>query len=176
MSGALAITADETVTIADAVASYLHTVETRKRRPARRSSLATFRTHQKRIVASVGGASVANFSNASMRSFVADLASEALSPKTIAETVSFLKSSISNLVDAEGKCLFPKMWRTQFHDLPEIKAQRQPTVTAKELEDAIAAAFSAGHKLDATLWALAAGSGARISELRALRVGPSPET
>jgi integrase len=85
-----------------------------------------------------------------------------------------VKSAIASVVDpTTGEQVHSRAWNTKFLDVPEVKNQRQPTVTATELENAIAAAFETGHMLDGVLWALAAGSGARIGELRALRVGPS---
>lgn len=163
----------QAMTVADALDAYLRDLEFRKRRPAKPSTLATFNAYRKRIVACVGTAPVAQFNNGAMRDFVGVLSCENLAPKTIHEIVGLIKSSIAHIADADtGECLYPRTWRTAFLDLPEVKSQRQPTVTANELENAVAAAFAAGHKLDAVLWALAAGSGCRIGELRSLRVGP----
>jgi integrase len=164
------------MTMADAVDAYLRDLEHRKRRPAKPSTMATFNAYRKRIIACVGSAPLAQFNNGAMRSFVAALSREKLSAKTIHEIVGLTKSAIASIADADtGECLHPRTWRTQFLDLPELKSQRQPTVTEKELGSAIASAFEAGHKLDAVLWALAAGTGARIGELRAVRVGPLPD-
>jgi integrase len=117
---------------------------------------------------------VAEFNNASMREFIAYLSAEGLSPKTVGEVSGLVKSAIGSIVNPEtDESRFPRKWNSRFLDAPEIRNQRQPTFTAQELSDAIGAAVQAGQILYAALWSLAAGTGARIGELRSLRVGPN---
>jgi integrase len=163
----------ESVTIEEALDGHLRELEFRKRKPAKLSTLATFKSYRNWI-AHVGHIPVAEFNNASMREFIAYLSSEGLPPKTVGEVSSLVKSAIASIVNPEtGESRFPRKWNSRFLDAPEIRNQKQPTVTAQELSDVIGAALQAGQILDAALWSLAAGTGARIGELRSLRVGPN---
>jgi hypothetical protein len=63
------ITRVEPATINQALEAHLRDLEVRKRKPAKPSTLATFRSYQKWI-ARVGDIAIADFNNASMRDFV----------------------------------------------------------------------------------------------------------
>jgi integrase len=162
---------NEVITIEDTLDFHIRDLEMRKRKPAKVSTLATFRSYRKWIEP-IAKLQVEQFNNASLRDFVSYLSSNNLSPKTIGEVAGLVKSAIASVVDEHtGDRKFDRTWNSKFIDAPEIKLQRQPIVTAKELEDAIKAAMNVGQTRDAVLWALAAGSGARIGELRGLRIG-----
>jgi hypothetical protein len=62
--------------------------------------------------------------------------------------------------------VFPRKWNSEFIDAPIVEKQKQPTVTAEQIEQAITRATEA----DAVLFIL---SGLRIGEALALRIGPS---
>ena len=163
----------EPLTINDALDAYMLDLTSRKRRPAKASTLATFRAYRKWIDNRVGPHPIADFNNAAMRDFVAFLAASKLSPKTISEIAGLVKLAIGALVDpVTGSQIHVRVWNSKFIDAPESKTARRPTLTAKELQDAIAAAYGVGQVLDAVLWSLGAASGARISELQGIRLGP----
>jgi integrase len=164
----------ESITIEAAARLWLDNLRTRKRGPAKVSSLAVFSSYLNvHIVPAVGSVKVEDFGNRQMKDFVSHLASKGLGPKSIQEVSGAVKQIISSLVDPDtGNRIHARSWNSAFVDMPFVKAQRQPTVTAKEIENGIGAAFHSEHKLDGALWALAAGSGARIGELRSLRIGP----
>jgi integrase len=154
-----------------AAEAWLLNLETRKRKPAKAATLQTFRSYLKNhIEPFLGEFAVEWVSNATLREFVAHLSTKNLSPKTINEIVSATKAVISSCVDPEtGESLYVRKWNSVFIDAPIIEKQNQPIVSVQDLEDAL----SVRNEFDRSLWALAAGSGARIGELLALRIGLS---
>src|SRR6266403_1458565 len=75
------------MTIQSAANAWLHTLETRKRKPAKPATLKTFESFiRAHIVPSIGGQQIEGFGNAQLREFVAHLDEKELSPKTINES------------------------------------------------------------------------------------------
>jgi integrase len=170
------ITRAQPTSTSEALKAHLRDIEVRKRKLAKSSTLARFRGYRKWI-ARVGEMTVADFNNAHIRDFIAYLSANQLSPKTVGEVSGLLKSAIASIVNQRtGDQIYLRKWNAKVIDAPEVTKQRQPIVTAPELEDSIAGAFQAGYKLDGVLWALAAGCGARVGELRSLRIGPNETT
>jgi integrase len=150
---------------------WLSNLETRKRRPAKPSTLSTFNSYvQRHITPILGDHEIATFGNAQMRHFVAHLASEKLAPKTIAEIANAVKQIISSAIDPQtGDPLYPRTWNSEFIDAPIVENQHQPIVGKDQIEKAIANA----SETDATLYLLLAASGLRIGEALAIRIGHS---
>lgn len=157
------------LTIQSAADAWLHTLETRKRRPAKPATLSTLRSYVRAHVTRIGHQEVVAFNNAQMRDFVAHLAAKNLAPKTILEVSNALRQIVASVVDANGDEVFPRKWNSEFIDAPVVEKQKQPTVTAERIEQGIAKASEA----DAALYVLLASSGLRIGEALALRIGPS---
>jgi integrase len=112
---------------------------------------------------------VATVGNAQMREFVAQLAAKKLAPKTVLEVSNAVRQIVASVVNQNGDELFPRKWNSDFIDAPVVEKQNQPSVTAEQIEQAIAKANDA----DAVLYILLASSGIRIGEALALRIGPS---
>jgi integrase len=104
-----------------------------------------------------------------MRGFVSHLAEKKLAPKTILEISNAVRQIVASVVDANGDEAFSRKWNSEFIDAPIVEKQKQPTVTAEQIEQAIAKA----NEADAALYVLLASSGLRIGEALALRIGPS---
>jgi integrase len=158
-------------TISEAADSWLFHIEKRKRKPAKLSSIFTFKSHLRaHILPAIGTSELATFGNQEMRDFVAYLAAKKLSPATIHQVSNTVKQIIANPVDPQtGDALYPRTWNADFLDCPEIGKQSQPTVTASQIEEAI----SKASECDAALYILLAASGLRIGEALSLRIGPS---
>lgn len=157
-------------TISDAASAWLDHIQTRRRSPIKPSSSATFKSYiAKWIDPQLGHFAVEQVGIKVMRDFISVLNAEGLSPKSQTEIAGTVKSIIASVCDEEGEPLYPRTWDNTRLDLPLVSIQRQPTVTTPELE----AIISAASESDAALWALAAGSGARIGEILALRIGPT---
>jgi integrase len=158
------------VTIQSAADAWLTNLETRKRRPAKPATLATFRAYVRaHIGPALGQQDVETVGNAQMREFVAHLAAKKLAPKTIMEVSNAVRQIVASIVDQNGDELFPRKWNSDFIDAPVVEKQNQPSVTSEQIEQAIAKANDA----DAALYVLLASSGLRIGEALALRIGPS---
>jgi integrase len=158
-------------TISEAADSWLVHIEKRKRKPAKLSSIFTFKSHLRaHILPAIGTLDLAAFGNREMRDFVAYLSAKKLSPATIHQVSNTVKQIIASPVDPQtGDVLYPRTWNADFLDCPEIGKQSQPTVTASQIEQATAKAGDA----DAALYVLLASSGLRIGEALALRIAPS---
>jgi integrase len=164
--------AQKRFTIARASSLWLEHLQNRKRRPIRASSAAVFRSYLRHIVSAIGEIEVVDFDNRAMREFVEVLAAKELSPKSIFEITSAVKSIIASIVDPEtGEQIYTRKWNASFIDSPEIQNQRQPTVEAKELE----AAIQKSDDSFGVLLAVLASSGLRIGEAIALHIEASAE-
>ena len=151
--------------------AWLANLETRKRRPAKPATLSTFRSYiRAHVVPALGTTEISTFGNAQMREFVSRLSAQKLSPKTILEVQNAVKQIVASAVDHNGDELFPKKWNADFIDAPIVGSQRQPTVTAEQIETAISKAPAA----DGVLYLLLAASGLRIGEALSLRIGSGP--
>jgi integrase len=116
----------------------------------------------------IGEWSLEKFGNKGMRDFVNALSSRNLSPKTVHDIVALTKKIVASAVTEEGDFVYPAKWNSSFIDMPEIGAQRAPTISVEALEKAIHEA----PQPYAAFFALLAGSGLRLSEALALRSGP----
>lgn len=155
-------------TIRDAAEAWLSRLETRKRKPVKRSSLACFSSYLTvHIFPRIGDKPIESFANAAMREFVRQLAQANLSPKLILEVSSCVRRIISSVQTEEGDEIYPRRWNAEIIDAPSIGKQHTPIVTKAQVEKAIDSS-SDPYKI---LYALLAGSGLRISEARALRIG-----
>jgi integrase len=158
------------LTIQSAADLWLHTLETRKRKPAKPATLATFSSYIRgHIAPDIGSLVLASFENGLMREFVARLSEKELAPKTINEISNVVRQIVASVVDKNGNELFPRKWNSDFIDAPVVECQHQPTVTVAQIEQAIATA----PESDAVLYLLLASSGLRVGEAIALKVGES---
>jgi integrase len=157
------------ITVQEAADAWLVRLETRRRKPAKPATINTFRSYIRAHIGAISQQEIAEFGNAQMRDFVAHLAARNLAPKTILEVSNALRQIVASVVDANGDELFPRKWNSEFIDAPIVEKQKQPTATARQIEQAIAKANDA----DAVLYILLASSGLRIGEALALRIGPS---
>jgi integrase len=88
---------------------------------------------------------------------------------TINELVSVVKSVVGSLVDENsGEPLFKRDWSARFIDAPTVVKQKQPRMTVKDVERCLEASTSDKEKL---LYSVLAGTGLRIAEALAIRIG-----
>jgi integrase len=154
---------------------YLKQITSRKRNPVKGATLAAYRSYYRNwIHPNIGKLEVSAVENGTMKRLVATLAEAGLSPSTIGGVTNCVKSIVSSAVDDNGNELFPRRWNSDFIDAPIIdpKAQNAPVIAAP----AVAKAISQAPSQYAPLFALLAGTGLRISEALALKVGPQPSS
>ena len=153
------------MTIAAQSALYLEQLRSRKRNPAKPATLRTYNCYLNNwILPLVGDQSLADFGNGAMKKFVGQLVNGGLGSKSTLEIVSLVKQIIASAVTEEGDYLYPRVWNHKFLDLPLIAAQKQPMIS----DDQIKLAMKDKYKV---FWAFLLGSGLRIGEAQAVRIG-----
>jgi integrase len=117
----------------------------------------------------IGKTPLANIKNAAAKELVANMKQAGLSDKTIVSYFQVLQSVIASVVNDEGEQVHPRTWDSHFIGLPVVnpKKQNRPTRTAKEIEKIIAASRNRYR----VLYSLLAGTGLRIGEALALKIG-----
>ena len=151
--------------------NFMTQIETRKRNPARRNTLASYRSLlDRQILPFLGELPLENVQNGVIRGFVQRLAETEKSTATILAVVSLVKNVVKSAVDQDGNQLYPRTWNNTFMDLPELtpNGQNTPVATPETIRKAISGAIGQ----DKALYALLAGSGLRCGEALALMVGP----
>jgi len=139
----------------------------RKRKPFRLKTLKTYNSALAcHLLPLLGDKPLEDVDNGAVKKVGAKL-SETLSAKTVCSYIDIIKQVISSAVDDNGNELFPRRWNSGFLDLPVIENQKQPTISAQTLQDAISKAGAS----DKALYAILAGTGLRIAEALALKAG-----
>ena len=144
---------------------------TRKRSPAKPATLNSYSSYWRTWIGPlIGQLETGAVENGVMKKFVAELSEAGLSPASIAGITQLVKNIVKSAVDENGNALFPRVWRSDFIDQPIVNRneQRTPTITALEVSRAISAAPSQYGPL----LALTAATGARISEILAIKGAP----
>lgn len=149
-------------------------LQMRNRKPVTNTTLKAYRSYLKVwVVPRVGALEVATFSNSRLKTFVSELVSARLSPKTIEEIVSVIKKIVASVVNEEGVPLYPRQWNHSYADIPIVKRNEQetPCATESQIERAVR-----DSRLDYSMFfALIAGTGMRFGEARAVRFGEVAE-
>jgi integrase len=158
------------ITFREAAEKFMQEIAQRKRRPARPSTLRTYKSQlDTYILPILGDQSVADFNVEQMKLFV-DHLTKMLSPKSTACVIATVKAINNSIRDSNGHPLFPKNFTAILIDAPSVvsREQNRPAVTKVQIEKAIQA--QDGCQL---LYAVLASAGLRISEALAMRVnGP----
>ena len=140
----------------------------RRSNPVKASTLATWTSVVNTHVLPALGSEPLGISNLKLKQFASNLRSRGLAAKTIHEVVRVVKGIIASAVDPEtGDSLYSHSFNMKFIDLPRIEAQRSPTIDAKTIDRLL----RERKQRYAVLYALLAGTGLRISEALALRIG-----
>lgn len=87
-------------------------------------------------------------------------------PKTMLNYLQVVKAVVGSLLTDDGEPVFSRKWNHEFIDLPLVKDQNTPTLTAGEIEQIVSLARS----WYCVLFCLLAGTGMRIGEALALEI------
>lgn len=154
-------------------ASWIDTIQRRKRKPVKRHTVSAWETALRWINPQIGDTPLSAVNNKLVRDYIITKMSSELkddaprfSPKTIQNYVQVVKAVVASAIDENGEAIYPVKWNHDFMDLPEITDQNTPTFTSVEVSDIIR---RAGGQLS-VLYALLAGAGLRIGEALALQV------
>lgn len=122
------------------------------------------------IIPNLGTMQLADIENGVMKRFVNCLVNQRLSPATVNGIVTTLKMLVGSETDENGNILKQREWNAASLDLPAVDPtwQRAPIISGRELN----AALSKADKPYQVFYALAAGSGLRMGEMLALKMGP----
>jgi integrase len=146
---------------------WLAALKTRKRKPVSPATLHAFGSYLRRLNEMIGEKKLCEINNGALRQLVQILDSE-LSPKTVGELVAVVKSVVASLVDEEtGAVILKREWSAKHIDCPTVAKQKQPCLTAADINRCIEEATS---NQEALLYALLGGTGMRISEALCIHV------
>lgn len=155
--------------------TYINQITNRKRNPAKGATLAAYHSYWRTwIQPEIGALEVSQVENGIMKRLVARIAAAGLSSSTIAGVTNCVKGIVSSAVDENGNELFLRKWNADFIDAPVIdpKNQKAPILSREALQESI----SRTQGQFRTLCILLAGSGLRINEALALKVGSPLES
>jgi integrase len=156
------------VTFSEQSQRWLEDLASQKRKPISPATRRTFGAYVRRLTPMLGEMKLADINNGALKQLVQGLDAEDLSPKTIAELIATVKQVIASAVDDDGNQLFPRTWSAKHIDAPTIGKQHQPCLTLCELEKCIKDSRTDQERV---FYALLAGTGLRVSECLAIRVG-----
>lgn len=156
-------------TFAEQAEQFLKDSQNRNSRPIRPSTVRTYRaTLNNSLLPALGSLPLQDVNNKALKSLVSQMVLDGYKPASIVLNINVVKQIVASAVNEDGDQLHPRTWNSDFIDLPAIENQKQPTIDANTLEQAIKRALPT----DQVLWVLLAGTGLRISEAFALRAGP----
>jgi integrase len=149
-----------TMRFADVAEGYIQALSSSSN-PARPKTIASYRSiirvHLTPRYGPTPLADLAAQNNKILRDLVVDLR-KTLAPASIQLVVTCAKQILGSVKNENGLPLYPLVWANEYIDLPEVRDQKQPTVSSDEVR----AVVQDGP--DSTLYLLLAASGLRISE------------
>src|SRR5258706_743559 len=118
---------DMMITFGEQADIFIERLRTRKRNPIKDSSLESYRSYSRCwIVPLLGSTPLSEFTPVAMRGFVEKLAAS-LVPKSVNEVVSFTKQIVASVTDDQVLSKFPRVWDSEFIDLPVVQHPEQDT-------------------------------------------------
>jgi integrase len=159
-------------TVAEQSEKFLAGLNTQRRHVSKATVKAYTGALRKWIVPVLGTMELGAVKNGTLKSFTDTLVAAELKPASVRQTLTVLKRLVGSELDEDGAKLWRPDWNSAFIDAPAVNQNEQntPIVTAGELYRAITRNPGSGGY--AVYYALAAGSGLRMGELLALRMGP----
>jgi len=162
-------------TVHDQALIWLQQLKDRKHHPVALSTLKTYSSvFYTWIMPNMGAIELGAVTNKMLRDLVTLMHAKRMSPVTIRTAVSAVRAIIASDIDSQtGDRKVKFEFNPAFVDLPSIdkRKQKAPTAARAEVETAISRALADGSQ-SAMLYAILAGTGLRISEALAIRVGP----
>jgi integrase len=133
------------------------------------ATLVTFTSRAKTVLSLAGNIPLAAFGNAALKKFVQDCAHFNWSPSTLADHVLIVKLIIASAVNEEGDPLHPRTWNRRFVNAPAVETAKQKrfVFTRDQIQALLRGAKSPQERL---FYAVSAGTGMRLGEVRSIRV------
>jgi integrase len=143
----------------------------RRRKPIKPATLATWgsvvRAH---IIPRIGSANLSAFDNGAMKAFADGLCGN-LRARTVRDIVLVAKMIVASVTDSNGNQVYARVWNDSWIDLPPVTPTSTPSTDSKTIEQLI----SHSPPKYGILYALLAGSGLRLGESLAIRIGDDDE-
>jgi integrase len=155
-----------TITFQEQSEAWLRQLATRKRKPIKPHTLNNWKSHLAWLNPRIGSAPLASINNLALKELVAQMHEAGFAPKTMLNYLQVVKAVVGSLLTDDGEPVFPRKWNHEFIDLPLVKDQHTPTLTAAEIEQIVSLARS----WYGVLFCLLAGTGMRIGETLALEI------
>lgn len=148
---------------------FLRQIASRKRGPARKATILSFRNRLDSIILpKLGQTDLKDIDNGTLRRFTAEISND-LAPTTVTATLSLVKAIVASATDANGNRTFNRTWNNEFIDAPLVsKKDLKAPIIGRE---ALCGAISRTLDREKGLYSLLAGSGLRIGEALALGTG-----
>lgn len=149
---------------------YLERLATRKRKPAKSSTLYSWRSYlNKWIYPALGDLPLSQVKNSTVRPLIKDMSEAGLKPSAIDAHFRLVKWIVSSLLDEKGEPIYVRQWNYDFLDLPIVDPRTMNTPCfSGEIVSGLA---RWRYPREQMIFILAAASGARISELLGLEIG-----
>jgi integrase len=155
----------------DQAEDWIKSVATRRRRPAKPSTIHGYRyALDKWVLPHFGDMPLSEVSNTALRGFVdAMRAAKTWGDKAIVEYSRIVKSVVASAVNSDGEPIHKVTWNNDFVDMPIVdkKKQKRPSFTSADMDELLSKARP--HPRWWTLFAVFGGSGLRPEEVLALR-------
>jgi integrase len=158
------------LTLREQAGKWIEHIRVRRRRPVKLSTWFGYRHMLDRwILPRLGDLPLRDVNNSTVKSLVTDMVQLSKSAETIRHAVKVVKLVVASCLDENGEPVFHPTWNPDYMDIPvvEKRNQRRPVFTGEEVTKIVSRAEGRFR----VLFALEAGSGARISELLALEIG-----
>jgi integrase len=157
-----------TLTFAEQAVKFMQNGISRKRSPFRPQTAASYQSAiNSHLNPSIGHLALEHVGNAVVKDLVTELAAKGLAASSITIYINLIKQIRASAKNQDAEQLYPYTWDNEFMDVPVIEGQKQPTISTQKLEETL----SRVNPYSQALYALLAGTGLRIAEALALRVG-----
>jgi len=155
---------------------WLREGQTRNAEPWRPKTVKTYKEQAVAILASLGDLPINVVGNKQLNQFVDEQVANGAAPSSIGLKINIIKGIREFLTDDDGQPVYPVKWSRKIIDAPTVdkKRQKRPVLAMQAVAQAVCCLGKASTRTQALL-ALLAGSGLRIQEAMAVRIGPSQD-
>jgi len=117
--------------------TYLAALASRRRKPVKPTTIATFRTAIGIAKPVLGTLPVCDIESENLRQLVEHLVADKYAPNTIRLVIRTVKKAIASAVDGNGNPLIAKVWNADHVDEPEVIKQESELPTAAQIESVL---------------------------------------
>jgi hypothetical protein len=135
---------------------------------AKGNTLRITRSYLRTLCKSIGNLPLSEVRNGVAKGYIASRVAAGVSGSTVNGEFQVLRKVVASVVTDDGDFVFPVQWNLGFLDLPSVKASEDPPCATREQ---IERAIVVGFEPYSTLVAFLGGTGLRVGEAVACRIG-----